>query len=271
MKPIIKGLSMGILAMSFLLPSSVSFAEENIDSSRTEKIVTSSKPPSLDPEEEKKIIEIGKEKAKKAWEQENQKNKILKMQPSSESYFRKVTPFIQSDWFYCGPSSGRIVLTFHKSDSGSDFPLPTERMLASLMQTTTDGTNSSNLAWGLNSYKDEYDFADSRYGAATPSSIRELEVFVKKTLSDGTNIPIVLTNTQHLAHYRNAEKNYRHYIVINGYHGSDRTMQIVDPNHKRDKNGKALGGEYEEKIDNNGQGVGKAVLSVTGGNPTLVY
>ncbi|WIY58774.1 C39 family peptidase [Bacillus arachidis] len=271
MKPLIKGLSMSVLAMSILLPSSVSFANENIDSSQTNKTITSSKPPSLDPEEGKKIIEIGKEKAKKAWEQENQKNKINRMRPPSEKYSLNVTHFKQTDWFYCGPASARSVLTFHKSDSGSAFPLPTERILASLMQTTNQGTNSLNLAWGLNAYKDNYDFADSPYGATTPSSIRELEVLVKNKLSDGTNVPIVLTNTQHLARYKNAEKNYRHFIVINGYQGSDRTMEIVDPNHKRDKNDRALGGEYTEKIDNNGKGVGKAVLSATGSNPTLVY
>ncbi|ARJ25767.1 hypothetical protein B7492_32545 (plasmid) [Bacillus mycoides] len=271
MKPIIKGLSMSVLAMSLLLPSSVSFADENIDSSQAKKTAVTSKPPSLDPEEGKKILEIGKEKAKKAWEQENQKNKINRMRPPSESYFRPVTHFKQSDWFYCGPASARSVLTFHKSDSGSSFPIPTEELLASLMLTTNQGTNSLNLAWGLNAYKDNYDFADSTYGAMSPSSIRELEVLVKNKLSDGTNVPIVLTNTEHLEHYKRAEKNYRHFIVINGYHSPDRTMQIVDPNHKLDKDGEALGGPYEEKVDENGKGVGKAVLSATGGNPTLIY
>ncbi|HHT7239590.1 TPA: hypothetical protein ACTZ5V_004777 [Bacillus cereus] len=107
MKPIIKGLSMSVLAMSLLLPSSVSFADENIDSSQAKKTVVTSKPPSLDPED--------------------------------------------------------------------------------------------------------------------------------------------------------------------GYHGSDRTMQIVNPNHKLDRDGEALRGEYEEKVDEDGKGVGKAVLNATGGNPTLVY
>ncbi|WP_439876669.1 C39 family peptidase (plasmid) [Bacillus mycoides] len=263
MKPIIKGLN-----MSFSLPNNASFTDENIDSSQMKKTVVTSKPPSLDPEEGKKNLEIG---AKKAWEQENQKNKINRMRPPSESYFRPATHFKQSDWFYCGPASARSVLTFHKSDSGSAFPLPTEELLASLMLTTNQGTNSLNLACGLNAYKDNYDFADSTYESMSPSSIKELEVLVKNKLSDGTNVPIVLTNTQHLVRYKKAEKNYRHFIVINGYHGSDRTMQIVDPNHKLDRDRKALGGVYEEKVDADGKGVGTAVLSATGGNPTLVY
>ncbi|OQR53261.1 hypothetical protein [Bacillus sp. CDB3] len=73
MKAIFKGLSMGILTMSLLLPSSTSFAEENIDSVQAKKKVVESKPPSVDPEEGKKILEIGKEKAKKIFEKENQK------------------------------------------------------------------------------------------------------------------------------------------------------------------------------------------------------
>ncbi|OQR53262.1 C39 family peptidase [Bacillus sp. CDB3] len=193
------------------------------------------------------------------------------MMPPSESYFLPATHFKQSDWFYCGPASARSVLTFHKSDSGSSFPLPTEELLASLMLTTQQGTNSLNLAWGLNAYKDNYDFADSTYGAITPGSINELVSLVKSKLSDRTNVPIVLTNTDRLERYTYAEKNYRHYIVINGYHGPDKTMQIVDPNHKKDKRGKDLGGSYEEKIDNDGKGVGQAVLSVKGENPTLIY
>ncbi|MDM5191193.1 hypothetical protein QUG02_26445 [Bacillus hominis] len=60
MKPIIKGLSMSVLAMSLLLPSSVSFADGNIDPSQAKKPVVTSKPPSLDPEEGKKILEDGK-------------------------------------------------------------------------------------------------------------------------------------------------------------------------------------------------------------------
>lgn len=62
MKPIIKGVSMSVLAMSLLLPSTVSFADENIDSSQDKKTVVTSKPPSLDPEEGKKSLKSERKK-----------------------------------------------------------------------------------------------------------------------------------------------------------------------------------------------------------------
>ncbi|PEC19929.1 C39 family peptidase [Bacillus cereus] len=274
MKPIIKGLSMSVLAISFLLPSNVSLADENITPSQTENTGASLDAAFLETDEGKKIIEIGKEKAEKAWEQEKKKQKMNRLRQPNEKYYLNATHFEQSDWYYCGPASGQEVLSFHKRDSGSDFTLPTQKHLASVMGTTSAGTNSANLAWGLNLYKQDYDFADSPYGASTPSSIKELEVFIKSKLSQRTNMPIVLTNTQYMWRYKDAEKNYRHYVAINGYDGADGTMHVVDPNHKKDKNGHNLGGEYWEKIGDynmTGYGVGKAVQSAAGANPTLVW
>ncbi|MEK4503900.1 C39 family peptidase [Bacillus sp. FSL R12-0069] len=275
MTPIFKGLSMGILTMSLLLPSSTSFADENIAPSQTENTGAALDAGFLKTDEGKKIVEIGEEKARQAWEQENRKKRVKRMRPPGQKYYLDLTHFEQKDFYYCGPASGQQVLSFHKQDSGSGFPLPNQDHLAAVMNTINDGaTNSGNLAWGLNLYKDDYDFADSPYGVSTPSSIQELEVYIKSKLSQRTNVPIVLTNTEHMWRYKDAAKNYRHYVVVNGYDSNDGTMHIVDPSHVKDKNGHNLGGEYWEKIGNydmTGYGIGRAVQSARGGNPTLVW
>ncbi|MDM5431256.1 C39 family peptidase [Bacillus mycoides] len=273
MKPIIKGLSMSFLAMSFLLPTNVSFAEQNIES--TGALLND---PLKQTEEGKKLYEMGKEADKKMKEEEQRKQRIPHMRPSNERFEIPMEGNIQSKFYYCGPASVRQSLSFHKIDSGIGLPFPSQEQIAFSAGTEHHQASTSvGLVKSINQYRHDFDFEDTPYKLGdiedSANPVQLLTQRVKTSLSNRTNAPILLVETENMQHYSKAPKNYRHYITVSGYYGNENSMRIQDANHIVHNN-VAFGGEYKETIgDGSSKGVGKAVLMADkkGGNAVVIW
>ncbi|AVK86156.1 hypothetical protein C3943_22955 [Lysinibacillus sp. B2A1] len=197
---------------------------------------------------------------------------------ASAYYTIPVTYNMQEYTNFCGPASGRQALSFHKANSNSNQALPSQEQFGITIGVLKNGngTSSTNLANGLNQYKNVYGFSSNPYIVGNLSqATNPTNTFISRisaTLGDSKTAPILLTETQWISQYKG--KNYRHYVTISGYNQSDNTLRVVDPNHNTQYTGTgtywtSIGNATDTSTDKTG--IAKAVYKAEGGNPVMVW
>lgn len=135
----------------------------------------------------------------------------------------------QINGYYCGPASVAMVL------KAQGYTSVTQAGLASIMGTTTNGTDLGNIPKGLNAYSAHtYTVKWGSTASSWPATMADLAI---GSLMSGYgviyNTVQYKNQTARLVGYSNLTKDVYHYVAGEGYDSSDpynRICNYVDPN-----------------------------------------
>lgn len=132
---------------------------------------------------------------------------------------------LQPNYYYCGPAATRIALTAHNKVLSQD-------QVASLLGTTTDGTNSAvDITRVLNSQVGSGRYHTTEISGQKPTSAQmdKLQADIVRSLSQGdpvvANIAGTVTDTAGESHSYEGG----HYLTVVGYTDQGRVATIADP------------------------------------------
>lgn len=166
----------------------------------------------------------------------SQENCVQLYGGSYPNYSTTITPVKQAKTYWCGPASGvqamigAGILTQNASTSSY---VSAQNAMATLMNTTTNGTNVADLRTGLNKFLTSNSSTTHTYSIVWPS--QEMSVYTLATEYIGESLlydrPCIIQTTLNRLPYYNGTSTSGHYITIEKINGSTGQTTVVDPHY----------------------------------------
>ena len=165
-----------------------------------------------------------------------QENKISPLSGLYPNYYTNITPVRQDKTYWCGPAAGVQAMigagVIPANDSATNY-VYAQNAMATLMKTTTSGTDVINVQKGLNSYLQANVSTTRIYSVVWITS--EMDIYTLATSYIGESIQydrpcVVQTQLNRLPYYKGTSTS-GHYVTIQSINGSTGQTTIVDPHY----------------------------------------